>query len=255
MKRMLLGIAVLLVLGAAPAWALGAHLAWNDSPNHGGAYDQPFDCTTPGTTSTLVVSVDATVPLLGVSNIHVVLRGLQAGPGVCDCFCPWGCPYPPIPAYWDLGSGCRAGGVTTLANFAGSPYSDSPTVTDPWHGTAFVAAGPWTLNTLTQPNGDTHFTSYAVDVAPPAPVDLAEGGEYYIAAFAFQNGTQHVLQACTGCCLPMLFDATVTITTGEGALVLNSGIFGFTSWQGYSYSCLQVPTRTSTWGSLKSAYR
>ncbi len=254
--------------------ALTAHaqvnMGWGDSPSNSASTTQVFDCQSNTGSSTLVISIVPGSDIAGVTGFSIDLRSFVGDGGTCDDFSGGtasSCLPPPMPAFWDLGSGgCHAGAISASGDFRAEPWASSTQVLDPWQGNALVFGGPWTLQTISgypqRPLETSTVGDYWVSGALSGgmSVDLLAGHEYYLARITVRHTLSTTAGGCAGCCTPVEFHpVTVWLdVTGSGSVGLSPNLLsGPGLWQGSAgwALCNVVPTRRSTWGALKSAYR
>ena len=245
--------------GAARADAL---VGWGDSPTNGAPILQTFNCHANTGANTMVISVVPEYDLIGVTGMQLDLVAWQGTGG--ECYSPSNggqCYIPPLPAYWDMGpGGCRAGAISGVAGFYGTPRVDPSPVVDPWQGAISLCTG-WHVETggMWTEKGYEPTSVGRLDVQASIPqgssVDLLAGHEYYIATVTLRHTKSLMPGGCEGCCTSVEFHPRITLQYVGGAAYLEptSGIGGV--WQGSQGQCTAVPTRGSTWGAIKSAYR
>ncbi len=252
MKQALpLMLALSLVL--APSACAQMLIGWGDSPTNGAPTSQLFDCQSNTGSQTLVVSLVPPVDILGANgfslDVKVATWGGVTGPGFSV-----NAVYP-LPEYWDFApGGCRAGAFTLGVNLLGLPLLESSPVSDPWQGA--ISVGGWSTEVVSGQGGPAYLDAvtyghFKLNAAVPIPVDLLAGQEYYMGTFTIRNSRS---TTCAGCCVAMAFLPTASVSRSlSGPYVFGAGQ-GMAFWQDPP-SCSPVPTRTRTWGGLKSVYR
>jgi len=247
--RFILVAAAPLLLGAAPAWASGINLAWNDCPG-GATYSltQTFACNTNAGIHTLVGSFVAPAGVEMMSANENVID-MQTGGAQ-------------LSAWWTYGTGqCRAASsLQGNFDFTAGPF----TCYDYWQGGA-IGALSWSMpaastnrcrikGVFALPSGDARITS------------IPDGTHVSSFKANINNAKSTGLGTCGGC-------------SDEACIVLNTIIINqpapqppripltnpvtvqYVTWQGWSTfdpanSCPNVtPTRSRTWGSIKALYR
>ena len=248
------------VIAASFALALPASaevlVGWGESPTNGGAAEVTSACLTTSGSNTLVVTLIAPADLPGVRGFQFDLTIMSGGIGVCDCFCPGSCVVDNLPAYWDLSAnGCRPGAIHGAAGFPGDGGTSA--VENPFLG-AVTLASPYTIEigqsgVYIAPVPFT-FGHYVLEGMMPtgAEFNMVAGHEYYVCAITLPN--THTTD-CADCCRSVGFWPRVQLDVGTASPVIQGSTIG-AAWQGsQSNQCSPVPTRSGTWGSLKSAYR
>lgn len=252
MKKKILVFAALLAVSAAPVWAAGVNLGWNDCPS-GGTYAQvkTFACSTNAGINTLVGSFVAPSGINQMSANEVVI---DVQTGTSSFLAPW----------WTFGTGqCRA--AASLAgnfDFTGGPF----TCYDYWQAGA-IGAFNWSIvpnapnlnrcrlkAVFALPAGDARITS--------VPVDL----EVYSFKCNINNAKSTGLGACAGCnaeaCI-VLNEITINQPAPDPPRtpITNPAAAAHVIWQAWTTVdpnnlCPAVtPTRNQTWGSIKALYR
>jgi hypothetical protein len=252
MKKKLLIFAALLAVSAAPAWAAGVNLGWNDCPS-GGTYTlvRTFACASNAGTNSLFASFVAPPNVNAMSANEIVMDLQTSGATIA----PW----------WTFGTGqCR-----TAASLAGNFDFTTGVATcfDYWQGGAIGGLNWSVVNPPVQgnlnrarikgvfalPAGDSRITS--------VPVDL----EVYSFKCNINNAKSTGLGACAGCnaeaCI-VLNQITINQPDPEPPqlFVTNPAASAHVIWQAWTSTepnlCPAVtPTRNQTWGSIKALYR
>ena len=245
-RHRLLAIA-LLTACAASAHAAGVNLSWNDCGSFG-AESRTFACDTNVGTHVLFGSFVAPAGLPAVSGHAVLIDVLST----CNNI---------FPHWWNMRpGGCRSSS-SLMHNF---DFTSGPgNCHDYWQGGAIGGismdppAGNHTLIRL----------QYALPVGDPRIVPIAEGTEVY--AFKVIINSQRTVgpSACTGCqdgaCL-LLRSIALSVPGGSVTLASpatrahvtwQSATVGTTPFGPVCFGDCPTPTRTPTWGQIKSLYR
>jgi hypothetical protein len=258
-------VLLLLAVTTATARSQGVRLGWDDTPSRGGAVNRMSDCASNSGTQTFVVTFSPPMDLPGVTDLDLTLLVHGSFPTSCDpFFSPPGtnCGYPSITPFWQLDAGgCRSGALKVSADFTPDPWGTSTTVLDPWGGAAITA--PWSYVVEAAGTAPTTWTQgrLRVHLAPMlAPsVDLLAGQEYYLVRADITSKNSTGTGACDGCCAPAHVTLSSLIVNAPGVSpvpIIVTTLEAPLMWQGYGNgSCVPVPTRSGTWGALKSTYR
>ena len=242
-SRVFLAAAALTVIASA-AQAGGINLSWTDC----GAFGQlqrNFACNTNTGANTMFASAiaPAAMPQL---NGHEGVIDLQTNQAA-------------LSNWWKIGGtgaspNCRPG--TTLS--ADFNFLSSLNCLDPW---LVGAAGG--VN-YTQGFGGPNKARIRTVCAIPGSTPITATDEYYIAKVTFTNVRTVGLGSCAGCtdgaCI-VLNSIQLTQPLGVGNYTIyNPIIRNFVQWQGGASTVeggcpAAVPTRSTTWGSVKSLYR
>ena len=156
---------------------------------------------------------------------------------------------PTLPTWWALEpSGCRSGAATRSFD----PEPQDASCLDSWLG---EMAGGLTFT----PIDPGRLRVSLAGVNPTETLTMTAGVETFIAAIGLSYQGSTGPGSCNGCtsatCL-VLRDLTIVDEAGLRVdpipVSTDSGVL---AWQDSLATCLAVPTRTSTWGRLKSLYR
>lgn len=235
MKRLLLTCIACAAL-ATTASAGGMNLAWNDCGAFGQS-NETFACNTNSGFHTLIASFvpPADMSLFG-TDLTIFLSTSQ----------------PALSPWWNMTTttGCRPTAFSTNSIFTSGPFN----CVDPWNGSA--AGGQlYTYQYL----GDLQTARIRANNAVPGSVPVLAGTEYYDMNLLIGN-QKTVGGACAGCadgiCI-VLQTMTLAGPSGNPLYVLTSPVVSqFVTFQSSAPSCpAATPTRSSTWGQLKSLYR
>jgi hypothetical protein len=247
---LVLGAALLaFVSGAGAAQAAGIAATWNRCQEDGGSTVRFVPCNS-NTGKNEIVS--AFSPPAGITSLRQVVATYR--------ICPTS---HTLPAWWDFfnpGS-CRQSSL----QWAPYGYSSTGTCVDPWDGVpvtgSVVSYGPEPGSDLYRLVAETHTvdgSGVAVD-----PYDGLQSYEAVRLAIDYAGTTGD--GACAGCLQPvvlMLTQLELKMADGSPSIMLTTNYSGYgtstpLNWQPNSgpYCLYTVPTRASTWGSLKSLYR
>ena len=252
MKKAILLCSMLLV-AASSAWAGGLGLRWNSCEGDGGVQNLTFACTSNASNRSLAASFTLDTDLLAVLSDELVLDLATAGPTLA----PW----------WELrtplGSpivACRNGAVS-IAPQDGASCPD-----------LFALLGSMNIASYTYPtvHGANQARLLCVNaVASTSPVDLiladnpAGNGTWGVARWTINNTKTVGTPSCAGCLTAacLVFNSCNITTVGNlhNRLVSGPATPGsdFCTWQGGAGTLCPgaTPTRTTTWGTVKSLYR
>jgi len=252
---------------AAPALVVtpppGVNLRWDNCYLDGGAINKTFACDTNAGTERLVMSFVLPADMASVSGQEIRATIVAASPT--------------LPNWWlfkNVGT-CRQ---TSLAYSSALPPG-SVNCVDWSGGTEAGGIGAYSVGFNGQPN------SARVTIAEAVPVTgletLFAGQEYFACSLLINHAKTVGTGACTGCDQPVcLVIESLNVTTPVLAnnVYIAGGANGpgseFARWQGaletshafsctvmsgctHDFSCVPAvtPTRSSTWGAVKSLYR
>lgn len=238
-----LGLAVALPVSAAYAQnGGGMDLAWNDC-GATGVRAKSFACSSNTLNfAILIVSAASGVDMPQLNGEETVMY-VQTN-------------QPSIPAWWHLESGgCRGPSALILDyDFTSGPF----TCLDPWAGQA--------SGSLTYTVGDPSptFARLQTDGAIPGVTSILGTEEYYLSKIRILGDKTTGTGSCAGCsagaCL-VLYSVTLTQPAGApgGSVRLTQPLLSnYVTFQPgviIGGICGMVPTRITTWGSIKSLYR
>ena len=167
---------------------------------------------------------------------------------------------PELPDWWQLTDpgGCRQGSLSTSADFAATPGGCA----DPWPGQPInyqnvswrTAAFPSPLPSMPA-NRAQLYIAYAIKAS--GAVTLQRGVEYYGFTVTINFAKTVGAGACGGCSTPVTIVLnTVTLRATILDTLANPINNQCLRWQaGGVTPCSATPTRSSTWGQIKSLYR
>jgi len=239
MKKTLLMAGALVALTAGIASAGGINLAWSNCGANGQA-SRTFACTSNSGTNTLVGSFIAPAPMPQLSG-HEGVLDLQTNQAALS---PW----------WTVGgTGCRAGSAVGASfDFTGGPFE----CTDLWENAGF--GGVNYVGPFEQPNRARIRTVYGIN--PTKSIDDAT--EFYVFKVNINNSRSNGLGSCAGCqdgaCI-VFNSSKMTQPLGVGDYTITNPLLSnFVTWQtgAVGGGCPgATPTKSATWGSVKSLYR
>jgi hypothetical protein len=225
---------------AAPAWASQMRVNFDDCSAIATEKDRNLDCSS----STAVTRVVASI------LVEFNLTDIIADEGAVDVAVgnDWRAG---LPAFWQFNSGgCGAGNIGFDANFAAGPY----TCHDFWGGLAVIGGQYGGIGSPT-PQGGIARIKWTAFVTPENVRTLPSGVEAYIARITFRQ--QHLASCPEGCNTP-----TCLYYQDEVLLDLKSQSYHvyepdrlFINDPTHWHYCGFVPTKPTTWGSVKSLYR
>jgi len=243
MKKILIAGAML-VLGASVASAAGVNLSWNDC-GLAGQLNATFACNT--NTGLPFPAIASYVPPAGVDQF----LGLSAQIDITT-------DQPNLPDWWKHGTGqCRGTtGLTVSFDFTSGPF----TCADVFGG---QAAGGFAYDVGF---GSPARARFRIQAAIPADtaVPIDPSTEYYAFKANFARGKTTGTGSCAGCtnsaCIVLneiqLFQP---LEAGNDPQITNPADRDYVTWQappsGPAGCPLTTPTRSTTWGQVKSLYR
>lgn len=245
--------AILALLPALPAQAGAVNLRWSACWGDGGTVNRQFACDTNSGSDLLVGSFSVPAPVTGVLTTVARVNLAFAGTSVPD--------------WWQFrGTGaCRSSGIGLSA----TPPAGATACAD-WADGGRDAVLVYRTGVFSANTAQLEVTS---PVVPGAAFDLAPGHEYF--AFTVILNHQKTVGAgpCAGCPLGACMGfMRVTLTRVSPApdylLSPSSSLDQVVTWQGgagiaipdflgagFTYCPGATPTRSSTWGAVKSLYR
>jgi len=232
-----------LVLSASSVCAGGGfNLSWDDCGS-AGTLQKNFACDTNLGADVLYASVVAPVPVGQLTAVEMALYLRTDQPALS----PW----------WHFETGgCRAGSQPPALGFS-LDFTANTACTDPWFGLG--AAGGTIFEVGPYVFGQARFRAVA---AIPGTTPIDNTTEYYLCKIVIGHQRTLTCAGCAGGACIVLQTATLVQPVGVGDIVVNNPLSrGFVVWQsgndGSGRSCPggPVPTRASTWGSIKAMYR
>lgn len=240
MKKSLLLCVAALAISATVASAAGINMAWNDC---GGPDTKTFACASNTGNNFLFGSFVAPAGVSAMTANEIVID-LQSQSGV-------------IPQWWEFKNTgtCR---TTALSISFDGTTSSSGTCVDYWAGQGAGGIGAY------QNVNQGRRRVVAVGAVPPnAAGPLEADVEYFSFRLGISNAKTAGTGACGGCLEPVcivLNSINITQPVGVGDFkIVNPAASNFAVWQG-TFSAdggcpAATPTRSTTWGAVKSLYR
>lgn len=256
--RFALACALAVLIPSAAFAYPGINLAWGNCLGAGGLQSVLFACNT---------NSDA--------EAHLLVCSFRAPPGITayvanQATIELHSADAVLPAWWQLkGAGqCRTGSAIADANFTGGPAG----CTDVWLGAASGALASFNVGYGGSDGGRMNLV-FAVPLT--AAVALTPDEEYYAFKVLILNTKTTGAGSCAGCASPMCIWCTrLSIEQPAGAggnfdlYDSNYDNNSFVTWNGGRqahggpfnepyYGCVPdpTPTRSTTWGMIKSIYR
>ena len=202
-----------------------------------------FACNTNAGVHTLVGSFYAPCCVTAASGVQSVLDVQTATPRLA--------------AWWAMGAGqCREGSLAASFDFTNGPFN----CLDYWQGGASGAVAMTPLSS----NRARIQVEAALPTGSPLITSIDEGDEVYSFKILIDSANSAGLGACGGCqasatiCLDLIRILQPAGTPGGDQLITLPGVRNWVTWQGLNGpdpGCGVVPTRATTWGSIKSLYR
>ncbi len=250
MKKSILMFVALLALTTGVASAAGTALRWNLCLGDGGLPNKPFACNTNTGNHILNGSFVLPADLLRASGTEVVLD-LASASAV-------------LPAWWSFKNTGTCRQLSTTYNATNAAAANCPD----W--SAGQAAGGVGAYNIGQRGPNTARLIAATAVPGAALQDLLGGQEYFAFQLVINSAKTVGTGACEGCLTPVcIVFNSVNVTTPVAANNVkvsgasNGTDADFATWQGGGAPQTPVgsgcpaatPTRSSTWGAVKSLYR
>ncbi len=238
----LMSIVAGLAMSASVASADGLNFMWNDCPADGGVQNRVFACASNAGTNSLVASYIPPAGITGASGIEVVVDLLTEGPAYSDWW-----------TFRNVGT-CRQTALSASADFT----SNAGTCVDYWVGGASGGLTNFESGFSGTANRGRIKALYAVPPSAAGPLD--PGNEYYALKLNVSNAKTVGTGSCGGCldkvCL-VLNSIRVTQAVGLGNFdIVAEATSRTATWQSeVAGTCLPVPARNRTWGSVKALYR
>jgi hypothetical protein len=252
MKKVILLCGTLLALTAAVASAApGLNLRWVACFGDAGTFNRNFACNVNTGTNQLTGSFELGVELLQASGNEIVVDIATASPA--------------LPAWWafrNVGT-CRQASLTMNTTISAAAVN----CIDWANGGATGGIGAYTVG-AGGPN--TARIVAAAAVPPTGLVDLFPAQEYFSYNFLINNAKTVGTGLCDGCLVPacIVFNSlkiTTPVAANDRTLAgpTNGTDSHFATWQGGAgvvsgrgQGCpAATPTRSTTWGQVKTLYR
>lgn len=233
-----------ILLAAAPvAHAVGINLSWNDC-GAAGAENQSFACNTnTGAAFVLVLSAVPPVGSTAITGTEISLDFNAASPT--------------LPDWWKFKNTgwCRQTALLASTDFTSW---DPPSCADYWMGQAAGGISAYLQPYAAYPCVARLLMVFAVVPSLAGPLD--ENLEYYICRVSILRSKTVGTGSCDGCTTPvmvMLNEVKLTQPVGVGDYRIQNPVDrNWATWQHSNFNvCRWVPTRTHTWGGIKSLYR
>jgi len=232
------------VMSARTTSAAGVNIAWNECYGEGtGTQNHDFACNVNTGKHNIVGSFVAPAGIDSLSGNEVAIDLQTLGT---------------VPAWWSFRNtgSCRRTALTV--NFFANPMNQ--VCVDEFDGAAEGGIGSYVVGY----GGNPDRARLKLAIATRTPRPLEAGVEYFAFNLAINNQKTVGVGACEGCttrsCL-VLDSILLTQPYGRGDFWLSGpsewGSY-YITWQGDPYipGCgFVVPTRNTTWGSVKSLYR
>ena len=241
MRRLIPLFVLLPLLAARPVHGQGGiNLSWNDC-GASGTMTRAFACDTNAGSHSLVASF-----VSGVDMDHLV--GMAGVIDLCSM-------QSVLPSWWQMyvpGS-CRPAAISASFDFTAS----SGNCADYWRGQA-AGGMDYTIGHAWEVNAARIRTVCAIPSTAIAHLDGAT--EYYAFRITIRNDRTVGPDACAGCsgevCI-VLNSIELSQLAGYGDYKITTSLLRYQAlWQGMVVGCpFIVPTRTTTWGQVKSMYR
>ena len=240
--RLVTVLAGVAMFASSPVAAEGLNLLWSDCALGTGVQNKTFACNSNTGANTLVGSY---IPPAGTTAV----TGMEA---VIDLLAE-GATYPDWWSFKNTGT-CRQTALSANSGFVSGPFA----CTDYWAGGA--SGGLTAFTSGFSGNANRARIMALFSVAPLAAGPLDSGLEYYAFNLLITNAKTVGTGACAGCankvCL-VLNSIKLTQPVGVGNFVISDEATSRTAtWQSeVAATCIPVPVRNRTWGSVKALYR
>lgn len=246
MTRLLVCCIAIALLAPTVAAAGGLNLSWDDC-GLSGRTSRTFACNTNDGVDVLVASFDPPPGITKLIGIDAVIEVITAAPTS-------------LPQWWHVeGSGCRDGSLTVDTDFSALPSQ----CLDYWSGGA--------SSTVAFEAGPSNSARMIVSCRLPDGLagEVIPGNEYSAFRLILDHAHAVGTGACAGCSVAacLLIDEIRLIQPPElgDYRLCNPRDRNFVVWQGAlpigcpplhsPLYCASTPTRTSTWGEIKTVYR
>jgi len=241
----------------------GVNIRWNQCYDDGGAVNKAFACDSNSGSESLVLSLVLDTGMDSVSGMEIRIEFWSASASLPDWW-----------QYVNTGT-CRR----TSFNFSTSPPPGSVNCSDWASGNATGGIGAYQVGA----SGPNMASIVVAEAVPPASLaSLAPGGEYFICGLTINHLKTVGVPSCTGCNVPVCIvfsslnvDTPVLANNRRICTGAHNLASQLASWQGGQavspfvggsvmtggprmtmQGCSDpTPTRSSTWGAVKSLYR
>jgi len=242
MRKALMMAGLLVVFTANIVSAQSVDLNWNEcSSGTLDATNKTIACTSNTGLQNLIGSFYAGPGVTNLENIEVIIDYQVAG-GV-------------LPCWWDFRTGAtRFSALTVLGLDPGDPNTGEPLFKCPNNyfldNAAFVVGGMAALG------GDRGRLGAAIAI-PSGLGSAPAAGEQYGCGFRISNALTTTCAGCAQAAVFVLNRITMGMGGGQPSVELSSPQNNNCNFWGggTGLNCGTVPTRKSTWGSLKALYR
>ena len=255
-SRLLVLVALVVLVWAAPAMGQGINLAWDQCWPEGGTANKRFACDTNAGWHAIVGSFVPVAPHPHFLGIEVILDVNSVASTLPDWW-----------QFFNPGS-CRRTALMASADFTSAPQT---ACVDPWGGSAVggIAAYQTVTTTPPVPNGLPSSARLLVWFALQVDNPLQELTEYYGFRLRISNAKTVGDSACAGCDVDMCITLKeIKVVDSDGSVErLSSPVQSTTvTWAcgawlwTYPPSCYHRPgctvaARNTTWGQVKGLYR
>jgi hypothetical protein len=161
-----------------------------------------------------------------------------------------------LPDWWKIGAApdCRSGQVQ-FSDSITAVETETPCTGWPGNGRFMATQYGW------YPGAAGAHASMGVAIDWATPFDMQPGIEYYAGQITVLHGRTVGVDACTGCSTGMVWGLNSVLVHGFNSREdrlwdpLPGGNQCLTWNNAPQHWCVTVPTRTTTWGQIKSMYR
>ena len=240
MRKLPILTLLLCSFAASTASAAGLAIAWQQCLGDGGTQNRNFACDTNEGSNVLVGSFSLDAALLQVNGNELVVDLCTSTPS--------------LPDWWRFRNAgtCRQAALSIAAH-------DGIGCPDMFVGQASMNIAAYQIGI----RGANNARILSVNAVQEAHVvDLDPSTQYGIARWTITNIKTVGTGACAGCQQPgcIVFNsANITTMGNTNNTRLTSEMgpgYNYVTWRGGNYNCpFVVPTRTTTWSSVKSLYR
>jgi len=242
---LLLALGCLFAAASAHAQPFGVALRWNHCFGEGsGVASKNFACDTNSGFEELIGSFAIGENMVNVSGNEIVVDVSTAYP-----FQTGG---PPLPDWWKFKNSGTCRPTSLVSVFVADPAN---AVCLDW-GAGQQVGGLGAYNIDFRGPGTARILM-AIAVPPTALQELHPGNEYYSFTLRIRHDKTVGTGACGGCTTPLylVFNRINVVTDTLANNRLYAGPLNGTDSNFASWNLSPVPTRSATWGVLKSLYR
>lgn len=233
------------VMSATNALASGVNFAWNECYGEGtGTCNRDFACASNLGTNNAVGSYVAPAGVDSLSGNEVIIEILTSAAA--------------LPAWWGFKNAGTCRTTSLSVNFIAN--ASNAVCVDEFSGAAAGGIGGYTIGYGRNPAR----ARLTLAIATPSPGPVDADVEYFAFNLLINNRKTLGSDACAGCLTPgmlMLSSIKLTQPIGLGDFLLSNSTESGSNllyWQygAKYYRCGDfLPTRNTTWGSVKSLYR